>query len=553
MNNLINKIRTVSYGQANGIIKQLSGIVDFFNTETDKIDFINTYDNGINTVCEDRVAYGDWQTPIALAEKVCESHKLRYGNPDIVIEPTCGIGAFVFSALNTFTTLSELHAIEINKHYVRELKLKLLVNALNTPPKAFPDIYIHNADFFWFDFSSIINKCRQNNWNLAVIGNPPWVTNSTLGRNGSKNLPIKRNVYELKGIDAITGKSNFDISENITLQLLKISQICKGGISLLLKNSVIRNILAKQRIENIHIENIEQRLIDASAEFKVSVDASCFSAKFTSIPSLRCTVKDFYSDKFLYEYGWVSDSFVSDTKLYSRFSKYDGASTYVWRSGIKHDCAPVLELTLADGFFVNGLGEVVDIEDDLIFPLIKSSDVHKYQENTIRKYIIVPQQKIGVDTSILKTTHPKAYEYLTLHERAFNERKSSIYKDKDKFSIFGIGDYSFSKYKIVISSLYKKVSFILVSQFEGKPILVDDTCYQLDFNDYEEAKCIYDALNSKEIQSLLHSLIFKDAKRVVTKNLLMRLDVAQLCFDRGLRINSQRFVGNITRQPSLFD
>ena len=83
--------------------------------------------------------------------------------------------------------------------------------------------------------------------------------------------------------------------------------------------------------------------------------------------------------------------------------------------------------------------------------------------------------------------------------------------------------------------------------------MVDDTCYQLDFCNYEEAKCIYDALNSNEIQSLLHSLIFKDAKRVVTKNLLMRLDLAQFCKDKGLTINSQRFANSSYQQLSLFD
>lgn len=203
--------------------------------------------------------------------------------------------------------------------------------------------------------------------------------------------------------------------------------------------------------------------------------------------------------------------------------------------------------------FVNGFGEVVDIEDDLIFPLLKSSDINKYQESTVRKYLVVPQQKVGADTSSLKNTHPLTYSYLIKHEEEFINRKSSIYKDKDKFSIFGVGDYSFSPYKIVISSLYKNISFVLVSQFGGKPILIDDTCYQLDFNNFEEAKCIYDALNSNEIQSLLRSLVFKDAKRVVTKSLLMRLDVAQLCKDKGRLVEAQRFIDISSRQLSLFD
>lgn len=553
MNNLINQIHNITFNEANSIIKRLSGIVEFFTSESEKNEFINTYGIDKIIVSEDRVTYGDWQTPVSLAEKICENHILKHGNPDVVIEPTCGLGAFVFSALKKFSNLSEIHAIEINYQYAKELKLKLLLNALSHPISKFPDIYIYYSDFFKFDFSFIIQKCKLNNWNIAIIGNPPWVTNSGQGKKNSDNLPAKRNIYGLKGIDAITGKSNFDISENITLSLLKFSHLSRGGISFLLKNSVIRNILIKQHIENFHIGDIEQLQIDASSEFNVSVDASCFSAKFDCPASKTCIISDFYTKKAIQEYGWVENSFVSDIKQYCSFAKYDKPSTYVWRSGIKHDCASVLELTLVDDVFVNGFGEVVDIEDDLIFPLLKSSDINKYQESTVRKYLVVPQQKVGADTSSLKNTHPLTYSYLIKHEEEFINRKSSIYKDKDKFSIFGVGDYSFSPYKIVISSLYKNISFVLVSQFGGKPILIDDTCYQLDFNNFEEAKCIYDALNSNEIQSLLRSLVFKDAKRVVTKSLLMRLDVAQLCKDKGRLVEAQRFIDISSRQLSLFD
>lgn len=553
MNNLINQIREVSLFDANIIIKRLSGIVDFFSSEDEKIEFIYTYEGISQSVCEDKVCYGDWQTPMSLAEKVCEYHISKYGNPDIVVEPTCGLGAFVFSALRKFSNLKEIYAIEINRQYTRELKLNLLISALNNPTQNHPDIYIYNANFFSFDFEPIVKKSKENNWNLAIVGNPPWVTSSKQGKINAQNVPMKRNIYGLKGIDAITGKSNFDISEYITLHLLKLSQLNEGGISFLIKNSVIRNILVKLRTEGLHIGDIEQRLIDASAEFNVSVDASCFSAKFNCDSSFICDVRDFYTTKFIHEYGWIDNSFVSDVESYCNFSKYDSSSTYVWRSGIKHDCASVLELTLSDGRYVNGFGEIVEIEDDLIFPLLKSSDIFCYKDNNFRKFLIVPQRNIGDDTSMLRYSHPLAYSYLTKYESAFNSRKSSIYKGKDKFSIFGIGDYSFKPFKIVISSLYKTICFKLVTQFGNKPIMVDDTCYQLDFDDLKEAQLILDAINSNEIQSLLQSLVFKDAKRVVTKSLLMRLDLSQLCRDKDLKVKSQRFDNSPVQQLSLFD
>lgn len=553
MNRLINQIRYTSYQEANRIIKRLSGIVDYFSSEDEKTDFISINSKEHSSVCEDRVSYGDWQTPITLANAVCERHALKFGVPDVVIEPTCGRGAFVLSALEKFPNLTEIHALEINPQYTTELKLNILLNALASSRQKHPDIYIYNADFFESDFSSIINHCKNRNFNLAIVGNPPWVTNSSQGKNNSTNIPLKRNSYGLRGIDAITGKSNFDISEYIALQLLKVSQINRGGISFLLKNSVIRNIVSKQKTENIHIGNIEQELIDASMEFNVSVDASCFSAQFDCEPSVTCRVKDFYTNIFIKEFGWFNNSFVSDIRLYENYAKYDNISPFIWRSGIKHDCASVLELVKSNGVYTNGFGEIVQIEEELIYPLLKSSDINNYKENQFRKFIIVPQRKVGNDTSSLKYSHPLTFSYLTKYENEFSSRKSSIYKGKDKFSIFGIGDYSFKPYKIVVSSLYKTIKFILVSQYDGKPIIVDDTCYQLDFYSLEEAKCILEALNSAEMSSLLQSLIFKDAKRVVTKSLLMRLDLMQLCKDKGIKITSQRFINGTCGQLSLFD
>lgn len=553
MKNLINRIHNIDYTDANSIIRSISGIVDYFSSENEKNIFISTIEKDAYTVCEDRVSYGDWQTPISLAEKICERHASKYGNPDIVIEPTCGLGTFIFSALAKFPNLSEIYALEINHQYIIKLKYNLLLNALSKPSQSYPDIYIFNADFFKFDFSYIIKRAKNNNWNLAIIGNPPWVTNSRQGTNNSSNIPLKNNNYGLKGIEAITGKSNFDISEYITLDLLKLSQINKGGISFLLKNSVIRNIMEKQKSNPLRIGEIEQGQIDASSEFNVSVEASCFSAHLNCNPSMICSVRDFYDDSHIREYGWTDDVFVSDTALYHNFSKYDKRSTYIWRSGIKHDCTAVLELTLSDKGFTNGLGETVIIENDLIYPLLKSSDINRYQHEHFRKYIIVPQHNVGEATSILKHTHPLAYEYLLKHSKAFADRKSSIYKGKDRFSIFGIGNYSFKPYKIVVSSLYKAIRFVLISQFDGKPVMVDDTCYQLDFDNFEEATSIYNAINSKEIQALLKSLVFNDAKRVITKGLLMRLDLAQYCKDNGFALSPDEHNDNAHFQLSLFD
>ena len=60
--------------------------------------------------------FGDYQTPIDFAEKVClylRDH--RHIKPSAIVEPTCGIGAFLKSSL--LFDANEYYGIEINPEY----------------------------------------------------------------------------------------------------------------------------------------------------------------------------------------------------------------------------------------------------------------------------------------------------------------------------------------------------------------------------------------------------------------------------------------------------
>ncbi|MDR1764425.1 MAG: hypothetical protein LBR64_10850, partial [Dysgonamonadaceae bacterium] len=74
----------------------------------------------------------------------------------------------------------------------------------------------------------------------------------------------------------------------------------------------------------------------------------------------------------------------------------------------------------------------------------------------------------------------------------------------------------------------------------GTVLLLDDTCYFIGFDTFEEAQTIQAELNKPEIQEFIQSFMFTDAKRAITKDLLMRV---------GLRSNlTQRH-----RENSLFE
>lgn len=88
--------------------------------------------------------------------------------------------------------------------------------------------------------------------------------------------------------------------------------------------------------------------------------------------------------------------------------------------------------------------------------------------------------------------------------------------------MFGVGDYSFSPYKVGLSGFYKKPLFSLL--YSEKPVMTDDTAYFLSFDNYDMAYCMMLLLNSATVQDFLLSIAFLDNKRPYTIKLLSRID-----------------------------
>ncbi|MCL1827574.1 MAG: hypothetical protein FWG20_05970, partial [Candidatus Cloacimonetes bacterium] len=145
---------------------------------------------------------------------------------------------------------------------------------------------------------------------------------------------------------------------------------------------------------------------------------------------------------------------------------------------------------------------VDDIEDDLVYTLLKSSDIVN-DVTTARKKVIITQNFVNQDTEYIKYCYPKTWKYLIDHIDYFLKRKSSVYKNKPLFSIFSIGEYSFLPYKIAISSLYKKICFQLIMPDDNKPVMVDDTCNYISFETETEARFVYSLLISKTVEVYL--------------------------------------------------
>ena len=524
-----------SFEKANQKMYDSFGIIHFFDNN-EELETLKEVLRETHNIFEepDREEYGDFQTNSDLAHKVTLHLDSKNISPEVVIEPTCGKGNFIIASLHNFKNIKYIFGVEIYKPYVWETKFNIVDFFLKYPNTNKPEISIVHCNVFDFEFKKIAKN--HSTQDILVIGNPPWITNSKLGSLNSTNLPKKTNFKNHRGLDAMTGKGNFDIAEFITLTMIETFQNINGHLLVLVKNSVIKNIVFDQNKNHYKISSIEKYCIDSKKEFNVSVEASLFYCQLNSLPTFDCIEFDFYNNQTSYlKFGWLNDKFVSNIDTYIHTKDIDGECPFVWRQGLKHDCSTIMELDKVNGHFVNGLNEEVKLEDDLVYGILKSSDLKNTVINQTRKFTIVTQKRVGQETKYIKTDYPETYQYLTQHQANFDARKSSIYNNKPLFSIFGIGDYSFKPFKVAISGLYKTFHFTLVLPQDNKPVMLDDTCYLIGFEKIEFAVYALILLNSDTTMQFLKSVTFADAKRTFTKDILMRIDLLEL----GKKINKQ--------------
>ena len=476
---------------------------------------------------EAKIEFGDFQTPLALAQEVCSLLVQRGEVMDTILEPTCGVGAFLVSAGEVFPN-AKLLGWDINPDYVEQAKsaLELAGSAKRAT--------VGQQDFFSHDWEQELAKIRGS---LLVLGNLPWVTNAAVsGMNGS-NLPAKENFQGFRGIEARTGKSNFDISEWMLIRLVNALRGRSAVIAMLCKTATARKVLRFAWQHDGRISSASLHRIDAKKHFGASVDACLLIAHTGEAgPEEADVFEELTAKRRSTTLGLAGQDLVFNIRTYRRLKHLEGPCPYQWRSGVKHDCASVVELRPANGHgFQNKLGEHVNIEPDFLFPLLKCSDLANGRTEADR-LMLVTQRRVGDDTAVIKETAPQTWRYLDAHRGLFAARKSSIYNGRVPFALFGIGDYAFAPWKVAVSGLHKTPRFVLVGPLAGKPVLFDDACYFLSFDDESEARVVAEILNSEICREFLDSLIFTDSKRPITVELLQRLNIRAIADEAGLEI-----------------
>jgi hypothetical protein len=474
-----------------------------------------------------KAEFGDFQTPPALAQQVCAVLAQRGLRPASLIEPTCGLGRFLIAALDEFPSIEWAVGLELNSSYLERARATL---ADRSDSKK---VELIEANFFATDWQRMIRDLPEP---ILVLGNLPWVTNSHLAAIGSDNVPVKSNFQNHNGLDAMTGKANFDISEWMLMQLLEAMSGRRGTLAMLCKSATARKIFRYGCEHGLSFHRTALFGIDAALHFEAAVSAALLVMDFEPgvagcEASANSSLKATEPETII---GYEDGCLLANVESYRRWKHLAGDGSLKWRSGIKHDCSRVMELRRENGKYRNGLGELVELEDEFLYPMFKSSDLaSQAPQHDGRKFMLVTQRSVGETTERIRDIAPKTWAYLTSHRELFDRRGSAIYKNRPPFSIFGTGEYAFAPWKIAISGFYKRLTFTVIGPENGKPCVLDDTSYFLPCESPEQAECLASLLNSPIAQEFYSAFVFWDSKRPITAELLRRLDLERLAQGMG--------------------
>jgi hypothetical protein len=494
-----------------------------------------------------RVEFGDFQTPRDLALQVARVLAASGVAPASVVEPTCGLGSFVGAALDVFGECRTLRAFDVNPAYVEHTRASVAPHADSGK------VVCQQADFFKHDWAATLAVLPEP---TLVVGNPPWVTSSVLGALESANLPQKTNFQNLKGLDALTGKSNFDVAEWMLLKLLESGRRRALTLAMLVKTSVARRVLTHVWRTALPVVSADMYVFDAGRHFSVSTDACLFVCALGDGPLVRdCPVRELdRPNEVRSSIGWRDGSLLADVGLYDRYraalAEPSQESAFRWRSGVKHDCANVMELRRDEsGRLLNGFDLPVDIEPEYLYPMLKGTELVKGTIGKARRWLIVTQSRTGEDTEVISRRAPRTWAYLCEHGDRLDRRRSSIYRKRHRFSVFGVGPYTFAPWKVAVSALHKQLVFATVGPVEGRPAVFDDTCYHLSCTSEDAARLLGELLRSEPASGLLRAFLFWDAKRPITTDVLQRLDLRRVAtlLGRGERFGT--LFGDVSGDP----
>lgn len=439
--------------------------------------------------------------------------------------------------------LDKFEQNEINTFYIRILELHKL-----------------NKNQIWAKI--ILNSFApllHNNF-THVIGNPPWIKWDFLSKEYREKLSILYlDIYKLfshKGMKASLGHAHDDISILFTYIAMDKYLAENGKLTFVLKQTLYKSIAGEQ-FRRFAIEKIKETTPVKCIKVHDMLKLNPFGqGQETSVVTLEKNAETIYpieyniwNKKIKSRFKQIDNgTFVKKNCDITKLDAYPDPTTnsytapwiiiphgqslpvmattrnfYKARHGVVNDLNSLYLIEIIEELDdktikIKNLGDKGKkkiktlskvIEKDLVYPLIKPKDAKKWGVNTYQ-YMIVPQIKAGDNNeSDMRINQPKTYNFLSAFKNELSTRKSKWFYGGDKpfYSLFGIGEYTFQKYKIIWCCMSYQPHFSVVSDVEDqligkKTFIPDNTIGYISVDDEKEAYYICALLNSNKTQAI---------------------------------------------------
>ena len=158
------------------------------------------------------------------------------------------------------------------------------------------------------------------------------------------------------------------------------------------------------------------------------------------------------------------------------------------------------------------------LEMDYVYPLLRGKDVKKWGYS-LEYSILLPYTNDGkvVDKDKLITTCPNMFDYFFVESHGFcpvlKERatyKKFILRQNEhapEYSLYNIGEYTFSSYKVIWKALAKGVEAVTISNKNNRMLIPDHNLLMVPLEDEMEAYYLTGILNSDIVSEFVNSYV----------------------------------------------
>ena len=492
---------------------------------------------------EFRRRLGEYYTPRGVAELAVDELGVDDHESETFLDPGCGSGVFLAACIDAKRdALRDDHApnklveiitdtvygIDLNPVAVKSAKLRYLL-AL-APVLEDSDVTRLELPVFLADSLGLTRdddiRFEGEDLDLTVdhlVGNPPWITWGNLSES-VREAWRERYIDELnllphRGIETRLGHANDDISVPFVWVCIHRYLAADGQASFVLKRDITKGPAGRLfRTQQVNTRPVAVRHIhdfnrlrpfgdgvdvqaavytlaaDTEPAFPIAVDswrAASSRPSFTAAETMRKTLAREQTGVVP-----VDDDPASSWVREDAERRALGACEHDIRHGVKDDATDVYSVDRA---------QVEELEHDHVYPYIDSKHVVKYGlfGHDLR---IVPVRKANQDNEAeLRETCPETYEYLASNRQALEDRSSAWLEQGPFYNVFGLGEYTWSEYKIVWCRLGFKPEFAVVSTVDDedvgeKVVVPGDHFMFIATDDRDEAHFLCGLLNSSIYQ-----------------------------------------------------